>query len=187
MAEILEAAGDEPPELEPMRLPLDRDLLALAETVSSEISAPGAASRLFVDQLRLAAIVRLSRLAATRAGASTRQSNGTAPTVQLDRAIACIRDRLAENLSIGTLADAADMSPFHFSRVFRNYTGLSPYRFLTEQRIKRPKELLAGTRMSVTEIAHICGFSSSQHLAKAFRRHVGRSPGDYKRHVRSGS
>lgn len=59
--------------------------------------------------------------------------------------------------------------------------ALTPHRWLVQRRIARACEMLADPRVSVTEIALACGFSSSQHFATAFRKHMGATPSAYRR------
>ena len=51
-------------------------------------------------------------------------------------------ERLAEAISVETLAGLVDLSPFHFSRVFKQTTGMSPLQFVTRERITRAQQLI---------------------------------------------
>jgi AraC family transcriptional regulator len=95
-----------------------------------------------------------------------------------------VRERLGEDLALADLAALVGLSPYHFARAFKASTGSAPHRYLMERRVERAKELLATTGQSVTEIAHACGFASSQHLATVFRRFVGTTPKQYRRDSR---
>ncbi|PYJ48147.1 MAG: hypothetical protein DME87_14275 [Verrucomicrobia bacterium] len=53
-----------------------------------------------------------------------------------------VRDQLTEDISVETLAELADLSPFHFSRVFKQTTGMSPLQFVTRERIARAQQLI---------------------------------------------
>ena len=73
-----------------------------------------------------------------------------------------------------------DLSQFHFSRLFKQSLGLSPYQYLIEQRIERAKQLLKETNQSILDIALNCGYNSHSHLSKQFRQVTGMTPKAYR-------
>jgi AraC-like DNA-binding protein len=94
---------------------------------------------------------------------------------KLCAAITFITTNLATSLRLDDIASAAGVSPFHFARLFRRSTGLSPHRYITVARIERAKRLLA-TQSSIAQVAFECGFASQSYLTTVFRRHVGVTP-----------
>jgi AraC-like DNA-binding protein len=72
------------------------------------------------------------------------------------------------------LARLVHLSPNHLAQLFTAEVGISPHQFLLRERVRRAKELLAGSDVAVTTIALDLGFSSSQHFARAFKRIAGR-------------
>lgn len=92
-----------------------------------------------------------------------------------------LEEHLADDVSLDELAAMVQLSPSHLCRSFALTFGTPPHRWRMQRRIERGKELLAGTALSVTDIALICGFASSQHFAAAFRRMVGTTPSDYRK------
>lgn len=91
---------------------------------------------------------------------------------------------LADDLSLAEIAAAAELSPFHFARVFKRETGAPPHRYLMERRVARARELLAGTTMDLAEVALACGFAGQSHFTTAFKRHTGLTPGAWRAAVR---
>lgn len=87
-----------------------------------------------------------------------------------------IHDRLAEEIQLSDLADLLRLSQFHFSRLFKQSIGVTPYQYVLQQRVERAKQLLKTTNLSIMEIALLCGFSSHSHLGKWFRQLVGMTP-----------
>jgi AraC family transcriptional regulator len=79
------------------------------------------------------------------------------------------------------LARLAQLSPFHFSRAFKESFGTPPYRYLTSRRIDRAKVLLAERKLSVTEIGLDVGFSETSSFTSAFRKLTGETPTEYRR------
>jgi len=87
-----------------------------------------------------------------------------------------VREQLAEDISVDALAGLVELSPFHFSRVFKQATGLSPLQFVTRERIARAQRLIRETSRSLIEIALEVGYTSPSHFAQVFRRAVGVTP-----------
>ncbi len=92
-----------------------------------------------------------------------------------------IEENLAEPVSLATLAELAQLSPFHFSRAFKQSFGLPPHRYHTSRRIELAKSLLAKPGLSVTDIALRIGYSETSSFTAVFRKLTGRTPTDYRR------
>jgi AraC family transcriptional regulator len=95
--------------------------------------------------------------------------------------VAYIEEHLAEPISLATLAQLAKLSPYHFSRAFKQSFGRPPHRYHTSRRIERAKALLAEPTQSVTEIGFTMGFSEASSFTAAFRRETGLTPSSYRR------
>ena len=87
---------------------------------------------------------------------------------------------LAESISVEALAELLELSPFHFSRVFKQATGMSPLQFVTRERIARAQQLIRETSRSLIEIALEVGYTSPSHFAQVFRRAVGVAPTEFR-------
>jgi AraC-like DNA-binding protein len=98
----------------------------------------------------------------------------------VERAIATMWDRYREPLSLSDMADAALLSRFHFSRVFRSITGTSPCRYLAAVRLYKAKTLLLETAMGVIDIAYEVGYNSLGAFTSRFTRSVGLPPARYR-------
>jgi AraC family transcriptional regulator len=92
-----------------------------------------------------------------------------------------IEAHLTEEIGLGQLAEEAGLSPYHFSKAFKTSLGVPPWRYVTERRIHRAKELLLDGCRSITEIAHDLGFSSHSHFTDVFRKTTGRAPSRFRR------
>lgn len=108
---------------------------------------------------------------------------GLAPWAER-RSMEIMRTRLAEDISLVELAVEVKLSPFHFSRMFRQSVGVSPQVFLTQLRLDKACELLRWSDLPVTEIAFEVGYCSSQVLARVFVKHRHTTPTDYRREHR---
>ncbi len=83
-------------------------------------------------------------------------------------------------LAIGRAAEAAAMSGRNFLRRFKAEMGVTPCDYLLHLRLDRCCRLLVETRLPVDKIARRCGVGSGGRLARLFRRHLGKTPTDYR-------
>jgi len=93
-----------------------------------------------------------------------------------------IHDNLARPITLWELANVAGVSVRHFERAFRQATGIPPHAYVLQKRLASARELLLSQPLlCIQEIAVQTGFSSSSHLASAFRRQTGLSPSAFRR------
>ena len=113
---------------------------------------------------------------------STRQSvRGGLAGWQKRRVAEYIEEHLSDEFSLSTLAEVAGLSPFYFSRAFKESFGLPPHRYLTSHRIDKAKVLLAQPDMSVTQIGVQLGFSETSSFSTTFHKHTVTTPTAYRR------
>lgn len=96
------------------------------------------------------------------------------------RVIEVMYKRIGDELTVDELARTAMYSKFHFSRMFRHVTGVSPGRFLSAVRFQEAKRLLASTSLSVAEISNRVGYSSLGTFSTRFKSSVGVTPTEYR-------
>lgn len=99
----------------------------------------------------------------------------------VESAIARMWESYGEPLSLSDIAKSAILSRFHFCRVFREATGVSPGRYLSAVRIYQAKRLLVSTSLSVTEISLAIGYNSLGSFTNRFTESVGASPTRFRR------
>ncbi len=100
------------------------------------------------------------------------------------RAIEYMSARLAEPLTLDTLAREAGVSKFHFSRRFKMRTGTTPVAHLLGLRLEAGRRMLATTEDPIGRIAHAVGYERGSHFATAFARRYGETPTDFRRRLR---
>lgn len=88
---------------------------------------------------------------------------------------------LFEELPVERVAAAVNLSPSHFSRVFRGSTGFSPHEYIVLHRIDEAKALLHSTGLSVKEIAYRVGYHSEVNFISSFTEKVGVSPATFRK------
>lgn len=101
--------------------------------------------------------------------------------VAMELVKAYLRDHLADDLPVRTIAKLVALSPFYLIRSFKAHVGVPPHRYLLQVRIERAMELLAASSLTVTQICHRVGFGSLSHFINTFRRQTGMSPLEYRR------
>jgi len=145
-----------------------RDILARHEETRLESFASAS--------LRLSCSVHelLALIVETCAGPSPRAKNRVAA------AAALMDSRYAENLTLPLIAAAARYAPNYFSGEFARAYGLSPMEYLRERRLRRARELLRTTSLSIKEIACLVGIGDQYYFSKLFSERNGLSPSKYR-------
>ena len=85
-----------------------------------------------------------------------------------------------EPLQTEELAARCGLSKYHFIHLFRMCMGMTPYSYLIRIRMERAETLLQAGDMTVQEVAFVCGYNDPLYFSRAFSRHFGVSPTDYK-------
>lgn len=111
------------------------------------------------------------------AGLADGRSEHTRP---VRRALALLRERSADSLSLDELAQHAGLDKFHLCRAFRDQVGMPPHAYLTQLRIMHAKQLLAAGERP-RDIAPRVGLYDQSQLNRHFRRIVGMTPGEFAR------
>ncbi|UPK71684.1 helix-turn-helix transcriptional regulator [Chitinophaga filiformis] len=87
-----------------------------------------------------------------------------------------INDRFTDDISLTDLAGVSHLSPFHFSRLFKQLTGVTPYTYLLKVRLAQATLLIRNTHLPITDIAFSCGFNSLEHFSASYRNIYGKAP-----------
>jgi AraC family transcriptional regulator len=147
----------------------------LAHSFAQELHQPGVGGRLFTESLTNTLIVHLIRqYSVQREGRLP--SGGSLTRQHLQRVQDFIQDQLSADLSLESLAAQVHLTPFHFSRVFKQATGLSPHQYVIHQRVEAAKRLLNQPQLSLADIAAEVGFADQSHLTRHFKRITGLTP-----------
>ncbi len=96
------------------------------------------------------------------------------------KAIAYIESHFNLEINLKELAHYVNLTPFHFSRVFKKYTGYSPYEYVINFRINYAKKLLHNTQLSIKEISIAAGFNSDTHFMTTFKKHTNLTPKQFR-------
>ncbi len=153
--------------IESLRLPwLGRRLAA--EVAATDVAAPLA--------LHAAALELLATVG--------RAPDGPTPSAWLDEVADHLHDRLFERVTLDELADVAGVHRAHLVRAFRARYGVSVGVYVRRERIHWAARALRGTEAPIAEIALHAGFADQSHFTRTFVKHMGVSPGLYRRSAR---
>lgn len=92
-----------------------------------------------------------------------------------------IREHYQNAITIRELAESAYISERECYRVFRDCLHTTPAGYIISYRLQEACQLLREGKLSITEIAHACGFGTSSYFGKAFLRRIGCTPKQYRK------
>lgn len=158
----------------------DDDLWNLVRLLSKAVNDPDPSAQLYGDGLSAAISARLM------AGKPVPSSGGggLAP-FQLRRVVEYLDAHLPHRVELARLAEVAGVSQAHFSRAFKASTGMAPYRWQLDARIRRAQALLIETDESLEEVAEATGFADAAHFGRIFRGLTGATPAVWRRSRRN--
>jgi AraC family transcriptional regulator len=143
--------------------------------LKAQLKTNGANSRLYAESAATFLAVHLLQNYTTRKS-SIREYEGGLPQQKLKQSIDYIQDNLAREISLNELANELGISRYYFCRLFKQSTGFSPHQYVIQQRVERAKQLLLQGKMSIADVAQVCGFTHQSHLTRHFKRLTGLTP-----------
>ena len=91
-----------------------------------------------------------------------------------------IDDNFAKDISLDDVSRKVNISPYYFSKIFKEEIGLNFIEYLTNIRMDKAKELLTESNMSMKEICGACGYTDPNYFSRSFKKNVGVTPTEYK-------
>ncbi|UPG88157.1 AraC family transcriptional regulator [Luteibacter aegosomaticola] len=162
--------------LEPRIRMADERIASILQLLSDAVGSDDPSVQLYGDGLiasLVASLMSPHRPVATPKGALAQW--------QVRRITSHLHDRLPERVDLAELASLAGLSPAHFSRAFKLSTGLAPYQWQLDMRVRRAQELLETSKQTLDEVADACGFADGSHFARTFKRFSGCTPSEWRR------
>lgn len=98
----------------------------------------------------------------------------------VERARKYIDSNYNKDISLDDVSREVDISPYYFSKIFKEETGRNFVEYVTEVRMNRAKELLAFTDMPMKEICYEIGYSDPNYFSRSFKKNTGLTPTEYK-------
>jgi len=109
------------------------------------------------------------------------QKNSEPPVITKARNF--IHEHQTEELSLGQVAKAVNMSSYYFCKTFKKVVGINFTDYVARVRIEKSKNLLLNPNLRVSEIAFEVGFQSLTHFNRVFKKVLGQSPTEYRAHL----
>jgi AraC-like DNA-binding protein len=103
----------------------------------------------------------------------------------ITKAIKFIEQHFIENISVEDIANSVFLSKYHFIRMFKKHTDLTPYAHIIKLRILYAFHLLTNSTHSVELIGEKCGFNSTEHFIRLFRKYTGCSPSQFRKRTKT--
>jgi AraC family transcriptional regulator len=163
--------------LETAQVTNDGRLAALMSAMCMEVRDGCPSGRLYGESLSIAL---LKYIAARYATPGTLRRESSLSPRQRRIIYDYVLANLADDISVSELAATLSMSPSHFTRVFKVTFGMTPYRFVMQQRIEGAKGMLKEAKLSANDVSAALGFASQSHFAKVFRQFTGVTPKRYR-------
>ena len=158
---------------EPRLLVYDTRVKECARLLADTLVQDEACDRLFGESITTALLA--SALPSAKKSLSRAPVNGLLPW-QLRIARDYLEDNFNRNVGLEEPANLTGLSRSWFARGFRGSTGIAPYSFILQTRVRRAKELLLDQNTPIATIATLVGFADQSHFTKIFRRYAGVTP-----------
>ena len=153
----------------------DADITAAAELLLNALRSRDAGSEVMYESLARVFLVKLvQKYGAERETEAAFSARFTA--AHYKRVLDYIADNYSKAIAIEDIAREAGLSPSHFTRLFKETIGDTPYQFLMRYRVERAKEKLADPSLAMIDIALGCGFSDQPHFSRIFKQFAGLTP-----------
>lgn len=160
------------------RSAFDVTITRYAEEFRSELASASPNGRLYAETLTIGLTLHLLSTYAV-AKPKIPSPRGKLNSFQLRQVVDFIMGHLSDDVSLLAMAEQANVSPFHFARMFRETVGFSPHQFVLRQCVQKSLNFLNEGRLPLSQIAIESGFYDQAHFTRAFRKLIGMTPAQY--------
>lgn len=101
--------------------------------------------------------------------------------LRINGVIRYIEEHLAHKITLDDMAQIANFSKYHFSRIFTSIVGVTPIIYLTRKRLEKAVMYLGDSDIAILEISLLCGFESISSFNAAFKRHYSLTPSEIRK------
>lgn len=158
----------------------NRDIFSIAQRLKQTVTYPEIGADVMIDALSRALVVCMLRQ--RRADIDARApGTGDLGHARFRQIVHTVRQNLDGRLTLDDLSRIAGMSRSHFAQSFKALTGRTPMQFVMDQRLQAARDLLARSRLTISQIAIRCGFADQAHLTHKFKTAFQQTPGQYRK------
>lgn len=154
----------------------DPFIYQLSQLMLGEIETQGLGGSLFIDSLTQSLVIHLVRKYVHFPKAIPPIKGKLAPKV-LRSVLDFIDEYLEENLALEKIAAVANLSVFHFSRLFKQTMNIPVHQYVLRRRLDCGKHLLTRGGLTIAQVAARAGFADTSHFHRHFKRRFGFAPG----------
>lgn len=156
----------------------DNELIALFDNVARQFDLPSRFEELRVNAATLSFLAQLcvkyGKLVDKKETTYDKQAHQL-----VTQAIDYIKANIDKPIMLDDLAETVGVSKYHFTRVFKDFTGYTPMRYVTLKRCEMAKSLLAQKKYTVSQVAAAVGFENQAYFSKVFLLETGVTPKEY--------
>lgn len=120
----------------------------------------------------------VEKMAGACRNVATKREEKTSSVVE--KAKQYIAGRYNKDMSLDDVSREVNISPYYFSKIFKEETGENFIEYLTSIRMEKAKTLLKDTEYSMKEICSLVGYSDPNYFSRSFKKNVGVTPTEYK-------
>lgn len=153
----------------------DALLQGIVAAMREEVEMGKIGGHLLIDSLKNTLAIHLLRNYCTTQPKLSRYANGLSKAT-LQQLREYIHNHLDQDVKLLELATIAQMSPYHFLRLFKQSMGVTPHQYILQRRIEKVKHMLQHSELSMADIAARVGFCDQSHLTCCFKRLLGKTP-----------
>jgi len=157
----------------------DPTIVNIARAWRRELNEGGPGGQLYSEGLGTVLALHLLRTYGEGVAHASPVKGGLA-AFRLNRVIDHIDANLDADFGLRDLAAVAEVSPGYFGEAFKASTGLTPFRFILERRVRRAKELLLDRDIPIAEVALRVGFANQSHFTVNFKKLTGKTPSRFR-------
>ena len=158
----------------------DSQLHHIAMLLLAELQSDGIMGQLYVESLTQVLVIHLLRHYSTFTQPITFEDRSLTRT-QSKQVIDYIHAHLDRDLTLVEIAQVLNISPTYFASLFKRAIGITPHKYVVQQRVERAKLLLSKTDLAIAKIALEVGFSNQSHLTRQFRCLTGVTPKQFRK------
>ncbi|HYC01908.1 MAG TPA: helix-turn-helix transcriptional regulator [Azospirillaceae bacterium] len=157
----------------------DSDLCAAGSMLLDALRTRATGSEVMYESLARVFLVKLLQRYGEERSEALEFSGGFTAS-HYKRVLDFVEARFGEPITIEDMAREAGLSPAHFSRLFKEVLGDSPYQFVMDYRVEQAKRMLSDRGRPLIDVALSCGFADQPHFSRIFKRLTGQTPKEFR-------